>query len=276
LIFVAFLFPLGVYCLILGAINRRRHPVMVSAAWDFAGLLFAASGFLAFAVPGFLSSFSEQGRRVAMFGRAPVADEGSWGWCWDLFAGLGSTLFAVGSGPVLVGYFLIVVVGCALILWRRQTETAVYNVHAAAFEDVLGGVLDAASLLWSRAGNRYFIRRARDKQSLPAPEMSVMVREHLPSGEQGRGGYPATAADVEQSSCLEVDPAPALRHVTLRWDAEDVDLRKQVEGELAHALAEVPTHDNPVGSWLLTAGAALLAASVMLFVFAVLVRLTGR
>src|SRR5437764_1032979 len=93
LIFVAFLFPLGVYCLILGAVNRRRHPVMMSAAWDFAGLLFAASGFLAFGVPGFLSSFSEQGRRVAMFGRAPSADEGRWGWCWDLFEGLGSTLF---------------------------------------------------------------------------------------------------------------------------------------------------------------------------------------
>ena len=46
MIFVAFLFPLAVYCLVLGLINRRRQPLMVSAGWDFAGLLFAASGFL--------------------------------------------------------------------------------------------------------------------------------------------------------------------------------------------------------------------------------------
>ena len=59
---MAFLFPLAVYCLILGLINRRRHPLMVSAAWDFAGLLFAASGFLAFGLPGILNGFTERGR----------------------------------------------------------------------------------------------------------------------------------------------------------------------------------------------------------------------
>lgn len=275
MIFVAFLFPLGVYCLILGAVNRRRHPVLVSAAWDFAGLLFAASGFLAFGVPGFLSSFSEQGRRVAMFGRAPSADEGPWGWCRDLFEGLGSTLFAVGSGPVLVAYFLVVVAGCALVLWRRQAETAVYNIQPDAFDDVLGGVLDATGFVWSRAGNRYFIRRPNGKASLLPPETAVTVPEHRPlEGRPAR--YPATAEDVEQSTCLEVDPAPALRHVTLRWDTDDGELRKQVETELAHALTGVWTHDNPVGSWLLTAGAALLAAAVMIFAFAALVRLMGR
>jgi hypothetical protein len=251
LIFVAFLFPLAVYCLALGAVNRRQHPLMVSAAWDFAGLLFAASGLLAFGVPGFLNSFSEHGRLLAMFGRPAAADEGSWGWLGDLFGGLGSTLFVVGTGPVLVVYFVVVVAGCASILWRRQAETAVYNVHSDVFDEVLAGVLDAAGLMWSHAANRYLIRRVGGKDRPPT-------------------------AEAEPDACLEVDLAPALRHATLRWETNDEELRKQVEGELGHALADVWTRDNPVGTWLLTAGAAFLSAAVMIFVFVVVYRLLGR
>ena len=42
---------LAIYLLILGAINRRQHPLMVYGPWDFAGVLFAASGFLLFGGP---------------------------------------------------------------------------------------------------------------------------------------------------------------------------------------------------------------------------------
>src|SRR4051812_39089865 len=38
LILLAFLLPLGVYLIVLGALNRRRHPVLVSGTWDFIGL----------------------------------------------------------------------------------------------------------------------------------------------------------------------------------------------------------------------------------------------
>src|ERR1700758_3195552 len=52
LIFLAlFFFPIALYCLILGMINRRPHPVMVSGSWDFFGLLLAASGLLLFGGP---------------------------------------------------------------------------------------------------------------------------------------------------------------------------------------------------------------------------------
>ena len=43
MILLAFLSPLAIYLLIIGAINRRRRPLLVSGPWDFAGLLFAAS-----------------------------------------------------------------------------------------------------------------------------------------------------------------------------------------------------------------------------------------
>jgi hypothetical protein len=280
LIVVAFLVPLAIYCLVLGLINRRRRPLMVSAAWDFVGLLVAASGFLLFGLPGLLSGFTEHGRRVAMFGRAPQGNGGATAWFWDLFEGLCSTLFEVGSGGVLMTYFVVVVAACALTLWRRQGQTAVYNVHPDVFDEVLAGVLDAAGLVWSRAGSRYFIRRpapgrkpvavSADEGVEPAPPLAV--REHLPPG-PGRGDYPASAEDFEQSAYLEVDAAPALCHVTLRWDAEDKELRQVVEAELAPALAEVRTRHNPAAFWLLTAGSLMLSAAVLTFVFVVLRRL---
>src|SRR5262249_18258099 len=152
-------------------LNRREHPLMVSAAWDFAGLLFAVSGFLVFGFPGMLSSLSEHGRHVAMFG-APAHDDNRWSVFRDLFEGLASTLYAFGNGAILLAYFLIVVVGCASVIWRRQSQTAVYNIHPHVFDEILGGVLDAAGLLWARAGERWFIRR-RDKTHQSAEAITV-------------------------------------------------------------------------------------------------------
>jgi hypothetical protein len=45
---VALALPLAVYLLVLAWINRGRRALMVSGPWDFAGILFAASGFLLF------------------------------------------------------------------------------------------------------------------------------------------------------------------------------------------------------------------------------------
>jgi hypothetical protein len=248
LIVVVFLVPLSVYCLVLGMINRRRHPLMVSAAWDFAGLLFAASGFLAFGLPGLLNGFTERGRSAALFGR-PSAGGGAWSWLADLFEGLCATLFSAGNGTVLVAYFVFVVAGSAYVVWRRRSQTAVYNVHPEVLDEVLAGVLDAAGLSWSRAGNRYFI--ARPGKGGPPVER--------------RGAYPTSAEDIERSAYLEVEPAPVLCHATLRWETEDADLQKQVEAELAGALAGVRTTDNPTASWLMTGGIVLLVAAAMVF-----------
>jgi hypothetical protein len=283
LIVVAFLFPLAVYCLLLGLVNRRRHPLMVSAAWDFAGLIFAASGFLAFGLPGLLSGFTERGRSNALLGRPP--SEGRWAWLTDLFEGLCSILFSAGHSAVLIAYFLIVVVGCAAVLWQRRSQTAVYNVHPEVLDEVLAGVLDAVGLTWSRAGQRYFIARPGERRpvakSVPddgtesAAASPIMVREHLPAAGR-RADYPASVEDLERSAYLEVEPAPALCHATLRWEAQDEELRKQIEQELRRALEAVRTRDNPAAAWLLTAGTVLLLASVMVFGMIVAYRILGR
>ncbi len=278
MIVVVFLFPLAVYCLALGLVNRRRRPLMVSAVWDFAGLLFAASGFLAFGLPGLLSGFTEHGRRLALFGR-PSSAGGAGSWLWDQFEGLCSTLYAAGGGTVLLAYFAVVVLGCAYLLWRRRDETAIYNVHPGVLEEVLAAVLEAGGLTWSRAGNRYFIGRA-DKPRRPTsaegtesdPPTSILRPEHL-APEPKRGAYPTSAEEVERSAYLEVDPAPALYHVTLRWEAGDAEVRELVEAELRRALAEVRTRHNPTGPWLLTIGSVLLTASVMVFASVVFYRI---
>ena len=155
----------------------------------------------------------------------------------------------------------------------RQSQTAVYNVHPEVFDEVLAGVLDTAGLSWSRAGNRYFIARANKGQP-PAGETPKGVAEPAaPPAPERRVAYPASAEDVERSAYLEAEPVPTLCHVTLRWETEDAELRKQVEGELERALAEVRTSDNPTASWLLTAGTVLLLSSAMVFVAVVLYRL---
>jgi hypothetical protein len=263
LIFVAFLLPLALYCLALGLINRRQHPLIVSAGWDFAGLMFAASGFLAFGLPGLLSGFSEHGRRLALFGRPP--DNGSvWAWFRALFDGLCATLFAAGSTAVLLAYFVVVVAGCAVLLWRRQGQTAIYNVDADVLEEILAGAFDAVGLTWWRAGSRYFLARAIKDQPPPldvGSEQAVGVREHLPPP-QRPGRYPVVAEDVERCTYLHVDAAPLLCHATLRWETEDESLRKQVEEELARAFAEVYTRHNAMAAWLLMAGVMLFFASL--------------
>jgi hypothetical protein len=248
LIVVAFFFPLAIYCLVLGLVNRRRHPLMVSGAWDCAGLVFAVSGFLAFGLPGLLSGFTEYGRETALVGPHTTGHSGILGWLWECYEGLCAILYIAGAPAVLIGYFLVVVAASALLMWRRQSQTVIYNIHTDVFDDVLAGVLKASRLAWSRAGPRYLITR----------------RSNVPPGES------------EPGACLEVDAAAMLRHVTLHWEAGDVGVRKQVEAELLPALAMVRTRDNPMGAWLLCAGTSLLSASVMMLAFAVLYRIYGR
>jgi hypothetical protein len=245
LIVVAFLLPLAVYCLVLGMINRRRRPLAVPGSWDCAALLFAVSGFLAIGLPGLLSGFSEYGREAVLVGPHTAGRDGAAGWMWERYENLCATLFVAGAPVVLIGYFAVVVAGAGWLLWRRRGQTVIYNIEADVFGEVLVGVLDAAGLAWSLAGTRYRISR--------------------------RAG-----SGVEQSTWLQVESAPLLWHVTLHWQAWNDGVREQVEGELLPALARLRTRDNPMGTWLLTAGTALLSAAVSVLVFAVLYRLYGR
>ena len=120
LIIVAFLLPLALYFFFLGMINSRRRPLMIPGPWDFAGILFAASGFLTFGIPAILTGLSERWRlfwwTAQLAGNLSANPEDT--------KGIGGGLWAAdGMGGLLwAAYFLLVLVVAGIVLWRRQTR----------------------------------------------------------------------------------------------------------------------------------------------------------
>jgi hypothetical protein len=142
LIVLAFILPLAVYLLLLGFLNRRRHPLLVSGVWDCVGLLFAASGFLLFGGPAILSGLNERWRMFWLFGRPGVsARSPDGGWQFWVF--------------LSVLYFVGVVAGCAAMLWRRRRTTAVYNAESWVVERALSQACEHLGLSPVRSGNVY-------------------------------------------------------------------------------------------------------------------------
>ena len=233
LLLVALVLPLAVYLLILARINRGRRALMVSGPWDFAGILFAASGFLIFGGPALLSSLSlnETWRNFWLRGRKPlnIAHD-------DLLLTLRIVLFVL--------YFLVVVAVSALLLWRRRRLTSIYNVNPATIETALGETVERWHLPFVQTGN-------------------LLTFEPV---------VPPSAGLVERTVILEVDVNPALCHVTLLWHPPDSRLRREMESHLAHALAQTPAPASPASDWLLIAAyflffLMLVGVSVLLFLW---------
>jgi hypothetical protein len=231
LIFLAFVVPLGCYCLLLALVNRSRHPVVIAGSWDFAGILFAVSGFLLLGGPAALTGLHER---------------------WRMSWLLGETRFLAGVGEqwhfwvtLWVLYFAVVIGGSAALLWRRRNATSIYNIDPSAFDGVLGAVLDRLGLETFRDGPRRLLIQRSD-QSLP---VSVTARE--------RTVPDPTKASIE----LELDIFPLMRHITLHWHGEGDLLRRDVEVELTTALRQIHTYGNPVGGWLMSLSVCLFSLS---------------
>ncbi|MBI1917544.1 MAG: hypothetical protein HYS12_22835 [Planctomycetes bacterium] len=236
MLLLAFLLPLAVYLVVLAHINRRPRAVLVSGPWDFAGLLFAASGFLLLGGPALLSSLSlnETWRRFWLFAKDEPGITQD-----DLLLTVRIVLFAL--------YFVLVVGGAAFLLWRRRRMTAIYNVDPAVVETVLGQVLERWQLPFVQTGNVLTFEPEASAVPAPAPGAPVPARPE---------GTPAlTAAPpgnlIERTTTLAVDVAPAMCHVTLTWDPADSLLRREVEGQLGRALADTPAPPSAVGEWML-------------------------
>ncbi len=233
LLLLAFLFPLPVYFLVLALIHRRQYPLMVSGSWDFAGVLFAASGFILAGGGYALGSFSGSWRLFWIFGQRHYLSEMESGYYWIL-------LWLFGS------YFVLVVAGSALLLVRRSCFTVVYNVAPEAFEELLTEALVSLGLNFTRIGHR-FVLTVVDKEAA------------------GKGDSPA------RTVALDVEPSKAMQTVTLEWapPAEEGDrqLRQEVERSLEQALTEFPSQSHPISGWLLTVGVLLLAFTFFLMAF---------
>jgi hypothetical protein len=259
LIFLAFFFPLAIYLLVLGVINRRRWPLLVSGVWDGIGLLFGVSGFLLFAGPAIFSSLNERWRMTWLLGKdAPNAGaEGVWQF-WIFLSIL---------------YFTLVVGGAALLLWRQRHLTAIYNVEAEQIEEAIGQICQGLGLNPVHSGGLFLFgltlgqsaeRRGAKGERIQAPHylpaaFRAAGRDALEtSSPLSSGSLVPDNAALEQPAILELESFPLMRHVTLRWDPADAPLRRIIETELTHRLAETPARESALGGWLLTCGFLLL------------------
>lgn len=238
--FLAFLFPLAVYFLILGLINRRRRPMLVPGPWDFGGLLFAASGFLLFGGPAILVALRERWQITSILSPRRAAQ----------WPGIDAFNFWV---MLSVLYFAVVVGGSAILLWRRRMQLAIYNIHPGVLDEALAQALDRLGLPWSRSGQQVYIGLATNPR----------VQKASIEGEAGRS-QAATVDLIGYPARLEVDPSPLLCHVTLLFHQMNGPLRQEIESELSQVLNQVETHGNQVGLWFLALSFLLLCLTTFL------------
>jgi hypothetical protein len=232
LILLAVLFPIAVYLSVLGWINRRPRGLLLSGRWDFVGVLFAASGLLLLGGPALLSSvcLTEAWRNFWIMGK------------WSGDAGVEESL-ALGRAILFGTYFLVVVLSCGLILWRRRRLTALYNVDPAVVERVLGEVFAARQMQFVQMGNVLVIDSERP------PTLLTTAEDGLPAV--------APATVIEEPLTLEVEASARMSHVSLWWNPPDSLLRRELEMQLRHALARERAPGGPIGDWLLLASSLL-------------------
>lgn len=242
MILLAFLFPLAVYCLILAFVNRAPHPVLISGRWDFIGLLFASSGILLLGGPSILNGLYEQRRLAWAVGDAHFLP-GVAGESWHFWISL------------WIGYFGLVLGAAAVLLWRRGSMTAIYNIDSPRLAAVFGQVFQRLDVVWTRSDERILVQPAE------------------------AGASSDLHAYNPEALTISIDSFPAMHHAALYWRGENTGLRKQIESELARALADVQTSYNPAGAWLLAVSASLFSVTffgMALFVFGLLVRSAQR
>jgi hypothetical protein len=274
LIFLAFFVPVAIYLLFLSYLNRSLHPVMVSGPWDFAGVLFATSGFLLLGGPAILTGLYEQ---------------------WRLSWLLGQTRFLHGFGDQWYAwlaiwgvYFLVVLGGSVVFMWRRRHLTFVYNIELPIFETVLQQAIDGLGYEATRdQPRRLLLSRREDGQSgfqlAPAPLraslgtaprcndanlLSVVAGSAVP-GPKGLAQNPAT----DPSAVLLIEQFAALRHVTLHWISDGGHARAEIEGELARLMALIYCSKNPASAWFLSVSLGLFSASFFALIALVIIRL---
>ncbi|HZU37968.1 MAG TPA: hypothetical protein VFA18_18755 [Gemmataceae bacterium] len=250
------LFPLALYCFALAAVNRRRHPVIVSGTWDFLGTLFGASGFLLFAGPYVLNCLNDRWRDQWLLASAdPSADIGDAGhqlWWW-----------------IRAGYFMVIVAGAAWLVYRQRRVLSIYNINPAAVPEVIGQILDGLHLSWMWRGNRLLLF---DKPSLPAAEGNGTHTAALSSYSGAAGGTQiqeagtrvAAALASEPVRLLDLDVFQGLHHASIHWATQADRRRVLVEAELRKALADVQTDHNPAAFWFTWFAGGLFAILILM------------
>lgn len=132
------LIPLTMYLLWLAHVARGERPRLVSGPWDFAGVLFALSGFAVFGA-GLLLTFVQANFRFWMRGNFEAL-RGAW-------------VQERATWVLLVGFYLLVLLGWAgLVLTARRRTLVAYNVEPVALEAALVEVFEQLNRPLERRG----------------------------------------------------------------------------------------------------------------------------
>jgi hypothetical protein len=231
---VAFLLPVGSYCLFLAWINRRPRPVMAGGGWDALGPIFAATGFFVVTIPILLTEFY---RRTA-----GVVDNVRtlWAAYWLLW----------------LVYFGLLIVGCALMIRWRSMKTMIYNVDVELFTKALDQAFAQVGLEAQEINNRLVLK--------PTAAGSTAFTEVQLA--------PVATTAVRPHAEMNIETFPSMCHVTLHWIWCDAKLRGEIERELDKTLESAAPLDNPAAGWFLSvsglilgAVAAIMLAIVLLF-----------
>ncbi len=261
---IVFLFPVAIYCSILAAINRRAQPLMVNGSWDFAGLLFAISGFLLVTGPVIAVAFY-QSSMSDFFLRGTGKD-------------LPRSVFNVVSDRIAFWgvYYGIICGGAVALLWWRRRTTVIYNVQSDVFESVFTQVLGQLQVPWHRRGKIIYLSGGTG-----GPEGRPIAGAAVATNFQA---HPVPRRDdsvmtEEATSQLTVPPAvtldafPLFWNVSLHWHGAGIEARRQeIEPALERALASINSEENPISGWLF--GIAGLFFMVMIFATALVILLS--
>jgi hypothetical protein len=228
LLVIAFLFPLAVYLLMLGMVNRRQAPLIVPGTWDFGGVLFGASGFI-------LAGGWFVLQKLAKF----------------LYE---ANILPFGTGGVfilwlLLGiYLLATVLGVGYVLLRRRTCTTIYNISPRIFERALARILEVKGLFWSRTGDQWIIQTKNRVPALNPHRTAIMPESMLPVP------LPPAVPGPPEVACLNIHSFELGHTVRLQWDClserAEQAIRQEVERELDTELSELVTANNYVALWL--------------------------
>ncbi len=230
--FLAFLLPVGIYCFVLAAINRRPRPLIVRGSWDAIGLAFAVSGFFLATVPALASQFYDH-----VLG-APDLGIGVWTW-W-------------------LAYFVLIVVGGIVMILARSHKTMIYNVDAELFAATAQQTFAALGLATKLDRNRLILTPL-------VPEGS----EEPSTAVTGTRPRTATASADRRYAELAIESFAAMCHVTLHWGPCTPHLRAELERELDKNLESAAPLDNAASGWFVSISGMIFGA--VLVVLAMLV-----
>ena len=170
---------------------------MLAGTWDFAGVLFAVSGFVLAGGPALLGGLDERSRLFWLLGETGAAGDGP-----------DNGTFWI---AVRLLYFAVVAGGAAVLLWRARRLTSVYNVESATVVSALEQAFQRLGHTPIRSGDSYILVVGPTVQVDAFPLMRHVTLRWEPAVSAAR-----RAIERELRRAL-AESAPSLQESVVGW-----------------------------------------------------------